>query len=148
MGDTSRDEWQVDNVIEKFDRHCNPSVNETVERYRFFTKNQGSGETNDSYVTELKLLAKTCHFGTLRDLLFRDRIVCGINNASMRERLLREKNMMLDACTQLCRAAELSRENSKTICGSLAEELHAVQGAARQRQTSGTVDCKFCGKTH
>ena len=65
---------------------------------------------------------------------------------SMRERLLREKNMMLDA--ELCRAAELSREKSKTICGSLAEEVHAVQGAARQRQTGSTVDCKFCGKTH
>lgn len=49
--------------------------------------------------------------------------------------------MTLDACTQLCRAAELSRENSKTICGPLAEEVHAVQGAAGQRQTGSTVDC-------
>lgn len=73
MGDTSRYEWQVDNVIEKFDRHCNPSVNQTVERYRFFTKSKGSGETIDGYVTELKLLVKTCHFGTLRDSLIRDR---------------------------------------------------------------------------
>ena len=92
MGDTPRDEWQVDNVIEKFDRHCNPNVNETLERYRFSTNIQSSGETIDSYVTELKLLAKTCHLGTLRVSLFRDRIVCGIDNASMKDSLLLFKN--------------------------------------------------------
>lgn len=90
MGDTATDAWKVDDVIEKFDHHCNPSINETVERYRFFTKNQGASEC-DSYVTELKLLAKICNFGTLRDLLIRDRIVCGINNTSIRER---------DCCTR------------------------------------------------
>lgn len=91
MGDAARDTWKLTDIIKKFDGHCNPCVNETVECYRFFTKNQSSSEAIDSYVTELKLLAKTCHFGPLRDSLIRDRIVCGINNASMRERLLCEK---------------------------------------------------------
>ncbi|KAF0024605.1 hypothetical protein F2P81_023407 [Scophthalmus maximus] len=66
----------------------------------------------------------------------------------MRERLLREKNMTLDSCIQLCRAAELSHKNSKAISELKVEEVHAVQGAARQRQTSNTLECKFYGKTH
>ncbi|KAK7891393.1 hypothetical protein WMY93_023356 [Mugilogobius chulae] len=115
MGDTAQADWKVKDMIEKFDNYCSPTVNETVERYKFFTRNQGSSESIDGYVTELKLLAKTCNFGTLRDSLIRDRIVCGINNTSMRERLLRERAMTLDACIQLCRAAELSRENCKAI---------------------------------
>lgn len=90
MGDSARDAWKLDDTIEKLDAHCNPSVNETVERYRFFTRNQCVREVIDSYVTELKLLAKTCNSGTLRDSLIRDRIVCGHNNAGMRERLLRK----------------------------------------------------------
>lgn len=28
----------------------------------------------------------------------------------------------------------------------MVEELHALQGAARQRQTDNTVECKFCMK--
>ena len=91
MGDTDKAAWKIEDIIEKFDDHCNPSVNETVERYRFFTRSQGATETIDSYVTELRLLARTCNFGTLRDSLLRDRIVCGGNNTTMRERLLREK---------------------------------------------------------
>lgn len=148
MGDVVKDQWKIDDIIKKFDEHCNPSVNETVERYRFFTRNQGTSENIDSFVTELRLLAKTCNFETLRDLLIRDRIVCGGNNTSMRERLLREINLTLDTCLQLCRAAELSKENVKTITGPMAEEVHAVQGAQYQRKGDNTVDCKFCGKTH
>ena len=64
-------------IVEKFDAHCNPCANETVERYRFFSRNQGLSETIDFYVTELFVLAKTCNFGTLRDSLIRDCIVCG-----------------------------------------------------------------------
>ncbi|KAJ8375050.1 hypothetical protein SKAU_G00056300 [Synaphobranchus kaupii] len=66
----------------------------------------------------------------------------------MRERLLREKKLTLDTCVQLCRAAELSRENIKAISRPMVEEVHALQGAARQRQSSNIVDCKFCGKMH
>ncbi|CAM4713618.1 unnamed protein product [Leuciscus chuanchicus] len=148
MSDAARDTWRLKDIIDKFDGHCNPCVNETVERYRFFTKNQRSGESIDSYVTELRVLAKTCNFGQLRDSLIRDRVVCGLNSTSMRERLLREKNMSLDTCIQLCRAAELSRENCKAISGPMVEEVHALRGAVHQRRTSDTVDCKFCGKTH
>lgn len=56
--------------------------------------------------------------------------------------------MTLDTCVQLCRAAELSRENIKAISGPMVEEVHALQGAARQRQAENTVDCKFCGRKH
>lgn len=148
MGDTARDAWRIEDIVTKFDDHCNPSVNEIVERYCFFTRNQGASENIDSYVTELRLLAKTCNFGTLRDSLIRDRIVCGGNNTIMRERLLREKNLTLDTCLQLCRAAELSKENVKTITGPMVEEVHAVQGAQYQWKGNDTVECKFCGRTH
>lgn len=149
MGDTAKDAWKLDDIISKFDGHCNPSVNETVERYRFFTRNQGVGENIDNYVTELKLVTKTCNFGTLRDSLIRDRIVCGNNSTVMRERLLREKDLTLGRWVQLCRAAEHSRENIWTLAEpTTVEEVHALQGAAQQRHVSSTVECKFCGRTH
>lgn len=59
MGDTAQSDWKIKDIIEKFDHYCSPTVNETVERYKFFTRNQGTSESIDGYVTELKLLAKT-----------------------------------------------------------------------------------------
>lgn len=148
MDDTPKAAWKLADIVKKFDEHCTPSVNETVERFRFFSRNQGPSEGIDSYVTELKVLAKTCNFGTLRDTLIRDRIVCGSCNAAMRERLLREKKLTLDSCIDLCRAAELSRENVKTIAGSSVEEVHAVKEPRRNRGQENFVDCKFCGQSH
>ncbi|KAK5853431.1 hypothetical protein PBY51_007214 [Eleginops maclovinus] len=148
MGETAKADWKMKDVLDKMEAYCNPSVNETVERYRFFSRNQGSSEPIDCYVTDLRVLAKTCNFGTLRDSLIRDRIVCGINNVSMRERLLREKTMTLDTCIQLCRAAELSRENVKTISGPKVEEVHAIQRPGHFKHQADKVDCTFCGKSH
>lgn len=111
MGDTAKDAWKAEDIITNFDDHSNPSMNEIVERYRFFTRNQGAGDR------------------------IRDRIVCGGNNTIMRERLLRENNLTLDTCLQLCKGAELSKENVKTITGPM---LHAVQGAQYQRKGVNT----------
>lgn len=52
-------------ILEKFDAYCNPLKNESVERYKFNSRNQQSGETIYNYVTELKLLAAHCGFSDL-----------------------------------------------------------------------------------
>ena len=83
--------------------------NETMERHKFFTRNQEYGETFDKYLTELRILEKNCDFGTLSDSLFKDRIVCGLSSSTLRERLLREPNLNLKQCIDICRASELSK---------------------------------------
>ena len=62
-------------VLEAFDGHCNPRKNETVERFKFFSRNQDPGESQEKFVTDLKLLATTCNFADLKDSLVRDRII-------------------------------------------------------------------------
>lgn len=93
ISDVAADARTVTNIFAKFDEHCNPSINDTVERYRFFTKSQGADQSIENYVTELRMIAKTCNFGEIKDSFIRDRIVCGINNAGLRERLLRKKDL-------------------------------------------------------
>ena len=77
----------VDELFVAFDEYCNPKKNETVERYKFFLRNQELGETFDKFVTELKVLAASCNFGELEESLLRDRVVCGILDSSLRERV-------------------------------------------------------------
>ena len=44
MSDVLAARRTVKDMMEKFDGHCNPKVNETVERYRFFMRNQRQDE--------------------------------------------------------------------------------------------------------
>ena len=102
-------------LIQSFGEYCDPKKNETVERHKFFTRNQESGETFDKYLTELRLLEKTCDFRTLADSLLRDIIVCGLSSSTLRERLLREPYLNLRQCIDTCRASELSKELNKSL---------------------------------
>ena len=70
------DETKMTKVIEKFQAYCELRKNITWERHVFNTCNQEVGETIDHYVTKLKTKARSCEFGTLKDSLIRDRIVC------------------------------------------------------------------------
>ena len=90
---TVGDDKKIAKVLEKFDEHCKPRKNVTYERYIFFTRAQETSETIDQYVTTLKRLSDTCEFGTLRDTLIKDRIVLGVKNQKIRERLLREPDL-------------------------------------------------------
>ncbi|KAJ8033077.1 hypothetical protein HOLleu_23209 [Holothuria leucospilota] len=85
-------------ILDAFDKHCDPEKNETIERYKVFTRNQEVNEPFDQYLTELKVLSMTCNFGQLQESLLRDRIICGIYHANLRERLLREPTLNLDKC--------------------------------------------------
>lgn len=105
-------------------------------------RNQGQEENIDKYVTDLRVLASTCNFGNIKDSLIRDRIVCGTNSFAMRERLLREDNLTLDKCVQICRASELSKENNKTIQGKTVEEIHAMNKSPRGDKKS-EICCNF-----
>lgn len=105
----------VQTVINAFENFCTPKANESVDRHIFFTRKQQPGETFSSFITDLKKLSSVCGFGELRDSLIKDSVICGIIDQDLKQRLLREENLTLDKCINICKAAELSQTQLKTI---------------------------------
>lgn len=56
------------------------------------------------------------------------------NSSAMRERLLRDENITLDKFLQICRATELSRENSKTLQGQTVSQSPYTETECKERQ--------------
>lgn len=149
---------RVKEIIDVFDSYCNPKKNETVERYKFFTRVQENSESIESYITELKILSTTCSFDTLQDSLIRDRIICGIVDSALRERLLREAVLNLTRCEELCRASVLSRERIRTI--EQQQDVHAIRqrpsdhrkykSNPKNKKSSkfSYTECQYCGTKH
>ena len=77
-------------VLEKFDAFSNPRKNTIYERFVFFSRNQENCKSIDHYVNVLKTLSETFDIGDFRESLIRDRVVFGILDNSVRERLLRD----------------------------------------------------------
>ena len=144
----ARDDRTLQDVMNAFEEHCNPKKNETVERYKLFTRIQEESESIDKFVTDLKLLAATCNFGTLYNSLIRDRIICGIRDWTLREELLKVVDLDLDKCLRACRVSELVKERNKAI--EAAESINAVQKQKHESKPKkkGKIKCTYCGTNH
>ena len=143
----------VDCILKKFDTYCAPKKNITIERHIFFSRNQNEGETFDVFVTDLKLKAKSCEFGELKEALIKDRIVGGVHSDHLRTRLLREADLTLTKAQDICRAAEASEAQVKIM----KDDVHVVNAvkAKSNKETAADKDtpptikqCFYCGKSH
>ena len=105
----------LEKVLDKFEEYCMPKRNLTYERHRFFMRNQLVHESIDQYATELRSRAQSCEFSSLKESLIQDRIICGILDDGLRERLLRQDNLTLDKTLQVCRAAEQTRAQAQAL---------------------------------
>lgn len=142
-------------LMQKFEEYFVPRQNVTFERYKFFTYDQKQGVPFDQYLAELHTMSKTCEFGTLRDSLVRDRIVCGTVDNALRERLLRETGLTLEKCVSMCRAAETTRAQAKelrrgeTAVHTVQKEQKKTKTFTKQRdQKEREFKCGKCGGSH
>ena len=61
--------------------------NTIYERAMFNSHTQGENESMDEFIANLYRLAENCGYGSLHDELVRDRIVVGIKDAKLSEKL-------------------------------------------------------------
>ena len=83
--DENKDDY--DSVKKLFDAYFAPKKNVVFERCKFNTRVQQQGESVDEYITALYSLAKKCDYSTLKAELIRDRIVIGIADKKVSQRL-------------------------------------------------------------
>ena len=158
------DEKKIAPVLQKFAEYCQPRKNVPFERYRFNRRTQEAGESYDQYKTALRKLAEGCDFDTITpDEMLRDRLIFGIRDSKVRERLLQESKLTLGKTDEICRAAK-SMHTQMKIVGDLTEpEANKVdqermpnwrksKKATRKRQQQGPgrrgKECEKCGYQH
>ncbi|KAK9746914.1 hypothetical protein QE152_g5742 [Popillia japonica] len=91
-----------------------------------------TGETFDQFVTALKQLANSCEFKE-RDTMILDRIVIGIIDTKMQEKLLQEPKLSLDQAISICRAMESSSVQQKEITREVKTNLVTVDAINNPR---------------
>ena len=74
-------------VQDKLSQFFLPKTYVIYERAKFNQRFQREGEPVKEFITDLQKLAQTCRYGTLMDELIRDRIIIGIQNFKLSERL-------------------------------------------------------------
>ena len=100
-------------VLNKFEEHFVPKRNVIHERARFHQLCQRQGESVEVFIRSLYELAEICDFGRQKNEHIRDRLVVGINDKDLSEKLQLKADLELDEAIQIVRQSELVKSQIK-----------------------------------
>ena len=111
----------------------------------------------ETFITALYALAEHCGYGNLHDEMIRDRIVMGICNTRLSEKLQLDPNLTLDSAITQARQSEAVKLQQPLLRGKPDTPVGTVQrGRGRQRANRGSQNsvayrsgrdvCTRCGK--
>ena len=158
LSDADKKKYGV--VKAKFDAHFVTRTNVIYERAKFNSRVQKEGEPVDSFVTDLYALAEHCAYKELHDEMIRDRIVVGLRDASLSEKLQLDEKLTLEKAITRAREAETVRLQQPVVRGE-ETKTHEIPVGAVQRskppqsrgpnggrsQQNRQISCYRCGKT-
>ena len=84
--------------------------NVIFERAKFNLRSQQQNQPAEVFITDLFNLAEHCNFGVLREVLIHDRIVVGIRDKTLSERLQLEAELTLEKAVNFVRQKETVRK--------------------------------------
>jgi hypothetical protein len=143
-------------VSQAFEDYFVGQRNVVYERARFGMKIQEPGESIDDFATALHILSEYCDYGTLRESLVRDRIVLGVSDPKLRERLMLSKGLTLAKAVEIAKHWESVKKQQETIQGESGMNVEAVgqrkyfdkKERPRGNESFEQRQCKFCGFQH
>ena len=151
-------------VLSKFDEFFKVRKNVIFERARFNRRNQHEGESAEDYIVALYDLAENCDYGALQSEMIRDRLVVGIRDGTLSERLQLDAELTLEKAKKAVRQREAVHEQQRELKGkgTVSSKLDALRSGSpgtrrspRQRgssqpsrggRTGKTQQCMRCGK--
>ena len=121
-------------VMEKLDQFFQVRKNILFERARFNRRDQEEGESAETYITELYRLVETCDYGGMKEEMLRDRLVVGIRDTRLSEKLQMDANLTLETAKKNIRQKEAVHQQSRTLqASSKAEGANTLNEVSKRR---------------
>ncbi|KAL5494299.1 hypothetical protein EMCRGX_G015600 [Ephydatia muelleri] len=139
-------------VVKKLDDFFKVRRNVIFERARFNRRSQLDGETVDQYIAVLHNLAENCDYGMLKSELIRDRIVVGIRDSALSQRLQLDPDLTLEKAMRVARQREAVQEQQEILREAAdSKELDSTVIKHKQQLQTGQSHlsrCLCCGRDH
>ena len=130
-------------ILKKFGEYCRPKKNVVYERHKFWSRRQNEGEPFDKWLKEMRVIAKDCEFAE-EDNMIRDKIVYGVFDKKVQERMLRKSDLTLKDATDMCRAAESSQSQLADIRKQEQLSVNEVSASALSPVEENPNNCPLC----
>ena len=94
----------------------NPKPNQIAERFKFNSRNRKSNESISEYMVELCCLTQFCDYGMVLNDMLHDRLVCGVNQNQIQQKLLSEgSSLTLERALSIAISVESAINQSSLI---------------------------------
>ena len=112
---STEDRKKYKQVLAKFDAHFKVRKNIIFERARFNRRMQEEEESVEQFITSLYSLADNCEYGNMKEELIRDRLVVGIKDVTLSERLQMDEALTIDKAKKSVRQREAVKEQQSFL---------------------------------
>ena len=106
--------------------------NVIFERARFNRRIQHEGQSAETYISDLYELSEFCNYGDLKDEMLRDRLVVGIRDTGLSEKMQTDPTLTLEKAKIMIRQKAAVREQRKEL------EAADTTGSTLEGVTRGT----------
>ena len=155
LSDNDRKSYAI--VKSKFDNHFIRRRNVIFERAKFNRRRQEESEPVETFITALYALAEHCGYGDLHDEMIRDRIVVGIRNNALSEKMQLDSELTLSKAIAQVRQSEAVKQQQPLLRGQHDAPVGAVKrgrggpnkGNKPNTDNTGTAHkqrCTRCGR--
>lgn len=102
-------------MVDKLKARLDKTESDLVQRLKFNVRVQQPDESLEDFVLSVKLQAEFCNFENFKQMAIRDRIVAGVRDKSLQQRLLNEEKLTLETAEKLIATWEIARNNAKNM---------------------------------
>ena len=137
--------------MKKFDEFFAVRKNVIFDRAKFNTRTQQPGESAEKFIADLYALAEDCNFDTLKDEMIRDRIVVGIRDVKLSQRMQMDSALDLEKAKRTVRQAEAVQEqqsalNSPSAAVDFVRDPRGGRGRRPPQNLQKQQRCIRCGR--
>ena len=115
LGLSEADRKKYDTVFGKFENYFTARRNVMFERAKFNNRIQQQEESVDNFITSLYSLAENCGYGSLKEEMIRDRLVVGLKDGKLAEKLQLDKSLTLEKAVTQARQTESVKSQQPTL---------------------------------
>ncbi|XP_058445754.1 uncharacterized protein LOC131426939 [Malaya genurostris] len=110
-------------ITDALKKRYDKTESDLIQRYKFYQRVQGPNESAEDFILAVKLQAEMCDFGEFKDMAIRDKLVCGISNKELQQRLFDEEDLTLAKAEKLIVNRELAGARAKLISATTVSRL-------------------------
>ena len=143
-----------DELVKLVKDHHQPPPSFIVQRFNFNMRSQQEGESVSTFVAGLRRLSEHCKFEETLDDMLRDRLVCGVRDKRLQQRLLTKPDLTFKKAMELCQAIEAAERNAKDLQARQPPKTATVLAlnkptkSRRPPAAAVTTKCYRCGGQH